>query len=241
MRFIARRLFLLGAVLAALAMLMTSAIAGANKGGGDRAFCAPGGPLAFGQCSVPGRLDFDFDASSGFLGQNPTGTFRFESLPFHIEGQVTCLQVTGNRASVGGIITSGTPAFVGKGYAFTVVNNTPAAPDLISGWPINAVVAALPIAPSPTTPNCGDPLQPTNAVTGDIVVQDNTAGKNGKVTVCHKTGNGSSHAIRVSAKAVPAHLRHGDTVGACAPTASQPTNGADKDKDKNNHGHGKHK
>ena len=31
MRFIARRLFLVGAVLAALAMLMTSAIAGANK------------------------------------------------------------------------------------------------------------------------------------------------------------------------------------------------------------------
>ena len=77
MRFIARRLFPLGAVLAALAMLTTSAIAGANKRGGDSAFCAPGGPLAFGQCSVPGRLDFDFDASSGFLGQNPTGTFRF--------------------------------------------------------------------------------------------------------------------------------------------------------------------
>ena len=76
---------------------------------------------------------------------------------------------------------------------------------------------------------------------GDIVVQDNTAGKNGKVTVCHKTGNGSSHAIRVSANAVSAHLRHGDTVGACAPTASQRTNGADKDKDNDNHGHGKRK
>jgi hypothetical protein len=212
MRFIARRLCLLGAVLAALAILMTPAIAGAGKGGGDRAFCAPAGPLAFGQCSVPGRLDFDFDASSGPLGQNPTGTFRFESLPFHIEGQVTCLQVTGNRASVAGTITSGTN-FVGMGYAFTVVDNTPAMPDLISGWPIPTAV--LPVAPPPNTPNCGDLLQPTNAVTGDVVVQDNTAGQAGKVTVCHKTGNGSSHTIRVSANAVPAHLRHGDTVGAC--------------------------
>ena len=239
MRFIGCRLFLLGAVLAALAMSMTPAVAGADggKGGGDRAFCAPEGPLAFGQCSVAGRLDFDFDAGSGPLGQNPTGTFRFESLPFHIEGRVTCLQVTGNRASVAGTITSGTN-FVGMGYAFTVVDNT-GAPDLISGWRIPDAV--LPAAPPANTPNCGDRLQPTNTVTGDSVVQDNTARQNAKVTVCHKTGNGSSHAIRVSANAVPAHLRHGDTVGACAPTAAQRTNGADNHKNKTNHGHGKHK
>jgi len=177
MRFFAPRLVLVSALLAVLTML-TTALATADDhdgragSGGVRAFCAPAGPLAFGQCSVPGRLDFDFDASSGSLGQNPTGTFRFESLPFHIEGQVTCLQVTGNRVSVGGTITTGTPAsFVGRGYAFTVVNNTPGAPDLISGWQIPTVVAALPVAPASNAPNCGDPLQPTNAVTGDVVVQ----------------------------------------------------------------------
>jgi hypothetical protein len=148
--------------------------------------------------------------------------------------------VTGNRASVGGIITSGN--FVGMGYAFTLVDNT-GSPDLISGWKIDAAI--LPAAPTATTPNCGDRLQPSNAVTGDVVVQDNTAdndddhGQNAKVTVCHKTGNGSSHAIRVSVHAVAAHLRHGDTVGACAPTAAQRSHGADKHK--HNHGHGKHR
>jgi hypothetical protein len=31
-----------------------------------------------------------------------------------------------------------------------------------------------------------------------------------KETLCHLTGNGSSHQITVSVNAVPAHLRHGD-------------------------------
>ena len=37
-------------------------------------------------------------------------------------------------------------------------------------------------------------------------------GKHGKVVVCHK----KHHTIIVSAKALPAHQRHGDTVGWCA-------------------------
>jgi len=32
----------------------------------------------------------------------------------------------------------------------------------------------------------------------------------GKVDVCHRTGNGSFHEINISANALPAHLRHGD-------------------------------
>ena len=32
----------------------------------------------------------------------------------------------------------------------------------------------------------------------------------GKVDICHRTGNGSLHVINVSANALPAHLRHGD-------------------------------
>ena len=38
----------------------------------------------------------------------------------------------------------------------------------------------------------------------------------GKATVCHRTANGESQELSVSADAVPAHLAHGDTVGACA-------------------------
>jgi S-layer homology domain len=41
------------------------------------------------------------------------------------------------------------------------------------------------------------------------------AGGNGRVTICHQTGNGESHTITISCSALPAHLRHGDTVGPC--------------------------
>ncbi len=37
-----------------------------------------------------------------------------------------------------------------------------------------------------------------------------------KVTLCHQASNGSWHTITVGAPAARAHLRHGDTLGACA-------------------------
>jgi len=37
-------------------------------------------------------------------------------------------------------------------------------------------------------------------------------GNNQKMTVCHVTGNGSSHQISVDVHAVPAHLQHGDAL-----------------------------
>ena len=33
-----------------------------------------------------------------------------------------------------------------------------------------------------------------------------------KVTVCHRTGNGSFRKIKISKKALPAHMAHGDSV-----------------------------
>jgi|GEM_PF-2066541 len=45
---------------------------------------------------------------------------------------------------------------------------------------------------------------------------------NGRVTVCHRTGNGNSHAISISCNALPAHLRHGDTVGECTTVTRTP-------------------
>jgi hypothetical protein len=42
-----------------------------------------------------------------------------------------------------------------------------------------------------------------------------------KVTICHRTGSKKNpfRTIRVSRNAVPAHLRHGDALGACGPNA----------------------
>jgi subtilisin-like proprotein convertase family protein len=44
----------------------------------------------------------------------------------------------------------------------------------------------------------------------------------GRVTICHRTGNGGMHTITVSCNALPAHLRHGDTVGPCPAETPRP-------------------
>jgi hypothetical protein len=183
MRPFTRRLFLVGAVLAALVMLIAPPFAGADDdddgggggGGGDRAYCAPAGPPEPGQCSAFGGVNrYDFDASSGPLGENPMGTLRFESDFTFYEVEITCLQVTGNRASFGGRITDSShlPS-VGLGLAYTVLDQTPADVDLIS------IGNQFLIPPVANTPNCGDLSQPTERVTGDIVVEDNIAGGGG--------------------------------------------------------------
>jgi len=42
-----------------------------------------------------------------------------------------------------------------------------------------------------------------------------SSGEGGKVLVCHKPHKKGGHTLSVSASAVPAHLAHGDTLGAC--------------------------
>ena len=41
------------------------------------------------------------------------------------------------------------------------------------------------------------------------------AGKKGKVYVCHENDEGEYETLRISSKALKAHLRHGDTRGQC--------------------------
>src|SRR5436309_6607064 len=42
-----------------------------------------------------------------------------------------------------------------------------------------------------------------------------------KMDVCHQTGNGGEHTINIAAPAIPAHVAHGDTVGACSGTSTR--------------------
>jgi hypothetical protein len=137
-------------------------------GGGlqDRAYCEPPGSPEFGQCRyvTSGGAFFDFDATSGPLGENPTGSGVDGSF-VGFAYDVTCLQVMGNQASIGGRITS-PPDLAGEGYVITVRDNAPASDQ--------ALPALLGVAPPPNTPNCGQPfLLPFFLVEGDIVVQDN--------------------------------------------------------------------
>ena len=65
-----------------------------------------------------------------------------------------------------------------------------------------------------------------------------------RVQICHHTGSRKHpfHTITVSSRSVPAHLRHGDTLGPCGSNVSAPTvhnnSGNDNDQGHGN-GHGK--
>jgi hypothetical protein len=61
------------------------------------------------------------------------------------------------------------------------------------------------------------------------------SGQQYKVTICHRThGKKGSHTIRVGAPAVKAHLKHGDSLGACPATAAQQAAKHGKAKGKSN-------
>lgn len=72
----------------------------------------------------------------------------------------------------------------------------------------------------------GDHLEPlreqyvdTNTTDQNVFVNN----KKDRVTICHQTGNGNSHEITVAESAVPAHLDHGDSRGACNTIVIPPT------------------
>ena len=140
------------------------------------------GDAVFGEGAFAGFLTFSVDASSGPLGENPSGTFRADTTSGgFVTAEATCLVVTGNTATFGGRITARggvgfDPIFFapGRGLFVTFQDNSPAtpAPDRISG-----------IQSSPTVPMTQAEclLQPTffDVDEGDVTVQDNTAAGGG--------------------------------------------------------------
>jgi hypothetical protein len=106
MRFSLRRLALVGTVLAALALLMNPALAGADDDDDDEGgssgviadFTFGSGTASF--AGVPGQSQFTFDAESGPNGENATGFAEATSVfGVTFTGPVTCLRVVGNRAA----------------------------------------------------------------------------------------------------------------------------------------------
>jgi hypothetical protein len=104
-------------------------------------------------------VPFEIDAHSGPSGENPTGTVRFvsESFQVRLEGSVTCLRVSANRAVIGMITATGAvPVFI---------DVTDGTPDLIG----------LVFPPAPPAAPCPAPgIQPSALpiLSGDIVVTD---------------------------------------------------------------------
>jgi len=52
-----------------------------------------------------------------------------------------------------------------------------------------------------------------------ILTSSAFAGNDGKVLICHTTGNGNSHAIWINQNALEAHIAHGDVEGTCSEEA----------------------
>jgi hypothetical protein len=86
---------------------------------------------------------------------------------------------------------------------------------LLAALFVAGVVTAFAVAAPP--PGKGDPhnqgTSTTTASTSTSTSTTSTTTDSRKVTLCHKTGNGKFHAIKVAKAAVAAHLRHGDVVG----------------------------
>lgn len=111
-----------------------------------------------------GRLSvqFTFDARSGPAGENPTGTVSFDALLVDLGAlQVSCLSVSGNRASMIVRIASPSPP-APAGVVISVEDNGAAAQDTLA-W---SFVTILP-SECPVSSAAGEPI-----LAGDITVTD---------------------------------------------------------------------
>jgi hypothetical protein len=77
------------------------------------------------------------------------------------------------------------------------------------------------VTPS-VVPSMTGTVVPTRTQTVVGTVSATTTPCQGRVTICHRTGNGNSHTITVSCNALPAHLAHGDTIGPCPVATARP-------------------
>jgi hypothetical protein len=144
-----KRLSVLALSLLVLGAIPTIATAKNSPGKG------PKKDLVVGTAIFPALPAFvHINAKSRATGQNPRGHFLLRQFGWQFRGSVTCMQVVGNRASVGGRVTRssgvGAPA-VGTGFVqFIEDNGSPGRNDRSE-----TVLAATPpmICPAPITPS----------------------------------------------------------------------------------------
>jgi hypothetical protein len=115
-----------------------------------------------GSGELEGAQPFSVNAVSGPAGENATGSFSVVLGIGDLIGDVTCLNVSGSQAVVGGPVTGGTAVPAGFGYFFHVDDRAPMS-DLVR----------LELLGSPPS-GCGSPLfiSPALVTVGDIVVTD---------------------------------------------------------------------
>ena len=151
-----RSLCAVALLFAAIGSLSVPGVAGAQSPGQDSVT----GSVATGE----GRafVEFTFDVRSGPSGENPSGTVRFDALLIDLgELPVSCLTVSGNRASMIALILSSSPS-APEGVLISVEDDEGPAGDGLS-W---SFLSTLPTE-CPVPSQVGRPL-----LSGDIVVTD---------------------------------------------------------------------
>jgi hypothetical protein len=154
------------ALVASLALAVNLASATPGNAQGPKTDLAAG----TGQTDFFGsEIKVHVNAQSGPSGEDPRGHFSYQavdpSLDFEISGRVTCLNVVGNRAVVGGVVErSNDPSFpAGEGVLIFIVDD-----DKGAGDGFFAVATDTPETCPPPPPF--EPPFPTNQ--GNWVVHD---------------------------------------------------------------------
>jgi hypothetical protein len=120
------------ATCSSLALLIFGAASGGARGGQNQDFASGSGTNQF--LIVLGEAHLSGDARSGPGGENPTGHIRAQgdpdgagpSEPFQLEGEVTCLRVSGDRAAIKYRFKHGTGSaapFAGGGVEIFIEDN----------------------------------------------------------------------------------------------------------------------
>jgi hypothetical protein len=166
-----RRWGLLAAGLALLALLLpTNAGASHDPSGGPAEDFVSGGANI-----LVGFIGASFDAHSGPNGENPTGTATASRrATYFVEGRVTCLAVSGNRATIafaveGGAIPHDLPGHV----IFVEDNGSPGAGrDIANERPSGVIRTCSPPTDDDLVPFPFIPIRPQPIQSGEIVVHD---------------------------------------------------------------------
>lgn len=150
-----------------VAMVVTAAVPGvgsAQNNGTDRA-------VAHVDVQEFNNFRWDVSARSNFNGTEPSGSFRFEDRNqdpnFVISGEVTCLQVAGNVALVGGVVTDvrgGTTNVNAVQIAMTDSGKFGTTPDLFGAF--------FTIFPPGTPPPCPSNIFQGPVIEGEVIVRD---------------------------------------------------------------------
>jgi hypothetical protein len=171
-----------------VAAAIAAALASPNVSGAQ----VPTGDSVVGHGVAPckGIKDFEVDAHSGPSGESPSGTHFYGDGFLGLNGPVTCLSVTGNRAVVGG---QGTNPIDGSpiGLVAVIVDNGPVGPDTLQ----TEVTLTVPFICPAGLPGTAAPLSSGNFVVVDALVHPTSTSVScspsvfapGGATVCSAT------------------------------------------------------